>query len=112
MQYRKDKYGNDIFLILIFAFSCMGIYSEAYVKGVHITSDSAGYLREAVNIVNGNGFHYDGLAGYTHWFANWPIIYPLIIAGVMLVSGTNAYLASKIVSMLMVAVILIIIRLF
>ncbi len=106
------KYGNDIFLILIFAFSCMGIYSEAYVKGVHITSDSAGYLREAVNIVNGNGFHYDGLAGYTNWFANWPIIYPLMIAGVMLVSGTNAYLASKIVSMLMVAVILIIIRLF
>jgi len=106
------KYGNDIFLILIFAFSCMGIYSEAYIKGVHITSDSAGYLREAVNIVNGNGFHYDGLAGYTNWFANWPIIYPLMIAGVMLVSGTNAYLASKIVSMLMVAVILIIIRLF
>lgn len=106
------RYGNDIFLFLIFVFCCMGVFAESYVKGVYITSDSAGYLREAVNIVNGNGFHYDGLAGYTNWFANWPIIYPLMIAGVMFVTGVNAYLASKIVSMLMVAVILIIIRLF
>lgn len=106
------SYGNELFLVLIFIFSCMGIYSESYVKGVYITSDSAGYLREAVNLVNGNGFHYDGLAGYTNWFANWPIIYPAMIAGVMLLTGTNAYLASKIVTMLMVALILIIIRLF
>lgn len=106
------NFGNDIFLILIFVFVCMGIYAESYVKGVYITADSAGYLREAVNIVNGNGFYYDGIAGYTNWFANWPIIYPLMIAGVMLVTGTNAYLASKIVSMVMVALILIIIRLF
>lgn len=105
-------YGNELFLVLIFSFSCMGIYSEAYVKGVYITSDSAGYLREAVNLVNGNGFHYDGLAGYTSWFANWPIIYPAMIAGVMLLTGTNAYLASKIVTMIMVALILVIIRLF
>lgn len=106
------RYGNELFLVLIFIFSCMGIYSESYVKGVYITSDSAGYLREAVNLVNGNGFHYDGLAGYTNWFANWPIIYPAMIAGVMVVTGTNAYLASKIVTMLMVALILLIIRLF
>lgn len=106
------RYGNDLFLVLIFVFSCMGIYAESYVKGVYITSDSAGYLREAVNLVNGNGFHYDGLAGYTNWFANWPIIYPVMIAGVMFVTGTDAYLASKIVTMLMVALILVIIRLF
>lgn len=106
------RYGNELFLVLIFVFSCMGIYSEAYVKGVYITSDSAGYLREAVNLVNGNGFYYDGLAGYTNWFANWPIIYPLLIAGVMMVTGTNAYLASKLVTMLMVALILVIIRVF
>ena len=106
------KFGNDIFFILIFIFACMGIYAESYVKGVYITADSAGYLREAVNIVNGNGFYYDGIAGYTNWFANWPIIYPLMIAGIMVVTGTDAYLASKIVSMVMVALILIIIRMF
>ncbi len=106
------RYGNELFLVIAFLFSCMGIYSEAYIKGVYITSDSAGYLREVVNLVNGNGFHYDGMAGYTNWFANWPIIYPLMIAGVMLVTGTNAYLASKIVAMIMVALILVILRLF
>ena len=106
------KYGNEVFLILIFIFSCMGIYSDAYVKGVYITSDSAGYLREAVNLVKGNGFFYDGMAGYTGWFANWPILYPLSIAGVMLVTGTNAYLSSKIVAMLMVGLILTVLYLF
>lgn len=106
------RFGNDLFLVLIFIFSCMGIYAEAYVKGVYITSDSAGYLREAVNIVNGNGFHYDGLAGYDNWFANWPIIYPVMIAAVMFVTGMNAYLASKIVTMIMVGLILLVLRFF
>lgn len=107
-----NRFGNDAFLLLIFVFSCLGIYSEAYMKGVYITSDSAGYLREAVNIVNGNGFYYDRLAGYDNWFANWPIIYPLMIAGIMLVTGANAYLASKILSMILVALILLVIRMF
>ena len=107
-----ERFGNDLFILLLFAFSCMGIYAEGYIKGVYITSDSAGYLREAVNIANGNGFYYDGLAGYDHWFANWPIIYPLLIAGVICGTGTNAYLASKIVSMIMVGMILGAIRLF
>lgn len=106
------RFGNDLFIVLLFVFSCMGIYAEGYIKGVFITSDSAGYLREAVNLVNGNGFHYDGLAGYENWFANWPIIYPLLIAGVMLVTGTNAYLASKLTAMLMVGCILAAIRIF
>ena len=101
-----NKYGNGIFLILLFTFSCVGIYTEGYFKNVFITADSAGYLREAVNLAVGNGFHYDGLAGYQNWFANWPIIYPACIAGVMLITGTNAYLASKILSMILVALIL------
>jgi len=105
------KYGNDLFLALIFGAVCVSIYSRAYVKGVYISSDSAGYLREAVNLAKGHGFHYDGLAGYRAWFANWPIIYPALIALVMVVTGTNAYLASKILAMLSVGAILIIIRL-
>ena len=107
-----SRFGNDLFLILVFVFSSLGIYSEAYIKGVYISSDSAGYLREAVNIVNGNGFYYDRMAGYDNWFANWPIIYPFLIAGIMLVTGANAYLASKILSMLLVGLILIVIRMF
>lgn len=106
------RFGNDVFLLLLFVFSCLGIYSEAYMKGVYISSDSAGYLREAVTIANGNGFYYDKMAGYDNWFANWPIIYPLLIAGVMLVTGMDAYLASKILSMLLVALLLVVLRIF
>lgn len=106
------KYGNDIFLLLLFISICISIYARAYIKGVYITSDSAGYLREAVNLVNGNGFSYDGLAGYDSWFANWPILYPAMIAAVMFVTQTNAYLASKILSMLLVGIIIVLLRLY
>lgn len=105
------KYGNDLFLLLLFISICISIYARAYIKGVYITSDSAGYLREAVNLVNGNGFAYDGLAGYDSWFANWPILYPAMIAVVMFVTQTNAYLASKILSMILVGIIIMILRL-
>lgn len=105
-----NRFGNDFFLVLIFAAVCISIYSRAYLNGTYISADSTGYMREAINLVNGNGFQYDGLAGYRSWFANWPILYPAMIALVMLVTNTNAYLASKIVSMVIVAVILIIFR--
>lgn len=106
-----ERYGNDLFLLLLFAAVCVSIYYRAYVKGVYISADSAGYLREAVNLTKGQGFHYDGLAGYDSWFANWPIFYPAMIALVMVVTGTNAYLASKLLTMLLVAVLLVILRL-
>lgn len=105
-----QKYGNDLFLILTFACICISIYSRAYLKGVYISADSAGYLREAVNLAAGKGFSYDGLAGYDTWFANWPILYPVLIAAVMMVTGTEAYLASKIVAMLTAGLILVLLR--
>lgn len=104
------NFGNDIFLFLLFTAVCMSIYDKAVVQGVFITSDSAGYLREAVNMVNGNGFSYDKMAGYDSWFANWPILYPAFIAFTMLITGQNAYLASKILSAILVGIILIVLR--
>lgn len=100
------KYGNEMFLLLLFAAVCISIYSRAYLKGVYISSDSAGYLREAVCLINGYGFSYDGMAGYDSWFANWPVLYPAMIASVMAVTGADAYLASKILSMIIVGAIL------
>ncbi len=105
-----QKYGNDVFLILLFGCICVSIYSRAYLKGAYISADSAGYLREAVNLLSGNGFSYDGLAGYDTWFANWPIVYPALIAGMMAVTGTGAYLASKIVAMVIAGLILLVLR--
>lgn len=104
------KYGNDLFLVLLFAAICVSIYARAYLKGVYISSDSAGYLREAVNLANGNGFAYDRMAGYDSWFANWPILYPAMIALVMAVTKVNAYLASKILTMILTGGILLVLR--
>lgn len=104
------KYGNDLFLILLFGCICISIYSRAYLNGVYISADSAGYLREAVNLAAGNGFSYDALAGYDTWFANWPILYPALIAVVMFLTGAKAYLASKIVAMVTAGLILLLLR--
>ena len=105
------KYGNNLFLVLLFTAVCVSIYSRAYVKGVYISSDSAGYLREAMNLAEGYGFNYDGLAGYDSWFANWPILYPFMITIVMILTGANPYLSSKILAMILVGVLLIMLRL-
>lgn len=103
------RYGNELFMVLTYIVLCVSIYFRAYVQSVYITSDSAGYLREAVNIINGNGYSYDGLAGYNTWFANWPILYPLMISIVMLTTRVNAYLASKILSMILLLIIMLVI---
>ncbi len=104
-------FGCEVFLIMLFIAISANIYVTSYVGGVYITSDSDGYLREAVNLVAGNGFSYDGIAGYDSWFANWPIIYPAMIAGIMVITGLNAYLSSKIVAILTIAIIEIILYL-
>ena len=80
--------GNEIFLVILFALLCCSIYINGYLEGINISADSAGYLREAVNMAAGRGFHFDSLAGYNEsWFANWPILYPLMIAAVMKITA-------------------------
>ncbi len=98
---------GNLVICCVFAFICLNIFSQAYQNGVCITADSSGYLREAVNLKAGNGFSYDGLAGYNTWFANWPILYPFAISLMMLATGTDAYIASKLLAAAIVLVILI-----
>lgn len=105
-----SRIGSDAFLVIVFVYLCFNLYSASYHNGVCISADSGGYLREAVALVNGQGFSYDGLAGYNSWFANWPIIYPGLIALSMLLTHVNAYLASRFLGMLLIAVILLVLR--
>ncbi len=109
---RERKMAGELFLVLIFATISLMIIRDAYIDGVYITADSDGYLREAVNLFAGNGFAYDGLAGYRSWFANWPIVYPAMIAAVMACTGFNAYLASKVVAIIILALIILVLRAF
>ncbi len=106
-----EKNYSDLFLLAVFLFVCAGIYSAAYKNGIFISADSAGYMREAVNMRAGNGFAYDGLAGYDSWFANWPILYPFMIFIAMIITGQNAYVASKFLTAVLVLVILLVLRL-
>lgn len=105
-----EKHTSDIFLIIVFIYMALRIYVDAYLHNTMMSPDSCGYMREAINLAHGNGFRCDGIAGYNTWFANWPIMYPLIIACAMIVTKANAYLASKIVSIVIVGVILLIFR--
>ena len=103
--------GNDVFLCVLFVTLCLSIWVNGYLEGINISADSAGYLREAVNMAAGNGFHYDGMAGYENtWFANWPILYPAMIALVMKITGLEVYVASKVLSMILVGALIIILR--
>ena len=106
-----EKHAGDVFLMFVFLYMAMRIYVDAYLHETMMSPDSCGYLREALNLAQGNGFRCDGIAGYGTWFANWPIMYPLTIALVMVAAKTNVYLASKIAAMLVIAVILVIMRL-
>ena len=101
-----SKSKDIVFLIIVFAFICIDIYSNAYKNGIQISADSSGYLREAANLRVGNGYSYDGLAGYNSWFANWPILYPFLIFISMLISGQDPYLASKFLSAVLCLVII------
>ncbi len=107
---KNELIANDILLIGLFIVMSIYIYYKGYVDSIYITADSAGYLREAVSMAGGNGFSYDALAGYKSWFANWPILYPAMIALVMVMTGKEAYLASKIVSIVFVGLILLVLR--
>ncbi|MCR5501737.1 MAG: glycosyltransferase family 39 protein [Lachnospiraceae bacterium] len=104
-------FGNEIFLVILFVTVCLSIRVNGYLDAINITSDSAGYLREAVNLAAGKGFHYDALAGYPEsWFANWPILYPALIALIMKITGTEVYLASKLLSMALIFLLILILR--
>lgn len=105
-----EKYGSDFFLLLLYGYLCVSIYSRAYLRGAYIEPDSSAYMRQALNLASGNGFSYDGLAGYHSWFAWWPIFYPVLIMLTMLTTGTEVYLASKILTMVIAGLILLIFR--
>lgn len=105
-----EQYFPYGFLLLVFVTLALGVLTEGYQKGVYITSDSAGYLREAVALVSGQGFSYDGLAGYESWFANWPIIYPAGIALVKVLTGTEIFLASKLFTILCIGILLVLLE--
>lgn len=104
------KHINDIFLCVIFVYLALYEMYNAYFADYFISVDSSSYMREVSNLLEGNGFYCDKLAGYDTWFASWPIGYPVLVALFTFISGHSVYLGSKLLSIALVGLGLIILR--
>lgn len=93
---------NGIFLVVIFAYLVLYEIYNAYFAHLRLSPDACSYMREAANLLGGNGFYIDKLAGYDTWFATWPIGYPILIAAATFISGHSVYLGSKLLSIALV----------
>jgi hypothetical protein len=82
------------------------IFAHSYFFGAYISPDSTGYLRAAQSLRNGYGFRMDAAAGDpSGYFSIWPIGYPAMIALVSVITNTEIYLASKILSIVILLII-------
>ncbi|MBR3517401.1 MAG: hypothetical protein IKO10_13935 [Lachnospiraceae bacterium] len=101
------KYGTILYTLVFVALYATMILHEAYFRGWYISHDSANYLREAANLLAGNGFNVDGLAGGQKHFAAWPVGYPALIALTSFIFRiSDLYLASKVLTILSVALVM------
>jgi hypothetical protein len=105
LVYHKQIFRHDSVLLLVLFFSVASlIFIQSWLFGVYISPDSTNYLRAAQAIRNGYGFYVNTEAGdTTTWFSVWPIGYPAMIALVSLLTNTEIYLASKILSVIILA---------
>ncbi|MCX8093339.1 MAG: hypothetical protein N3E50_04150 [Candidatus Goldbacteria bacterium] len=103
---------NSIFIWLIFIIISIYILLKSYFWGYYISHDSSYYLRAAKSILYGNWFYIDKLAGDDKtWFGVWPIGYPFFIALVSYLLGNiDIYLASKILSIIIIFFIILIFK--
>jgi hypothetical protein len=107
LMYHKPIFKHDSALTLVLFFSvALLIFIQSWLFGVYISPDSTNYLRAAQAIRNGYGFYVNTEAGdTTTWFSIWPIGYPAMIALVSILTNTDIYLASKILSIVILALI-------
>jgi hypothetical protein len=97
---------NVIILLSIFIGVALLIFTQSYFFGAYISYDSTGYLRVAEVLRNGYGFRMNALAGdMQSYFSGQPIAYPAMIAVVALITNTEIYLASKILSIIILSII-------
>lgn len=95
-----------VILIFFTVFVVLRVFLNSYMLKTYVSPDSGQYLREAQALLNGNGLRINQSAGdVASYFAAWPIGYPLTIALVASALNVNTYLASKILSILIIIII-------
>jgi hypothetical protein len=98
---------NVVMLISIFVGVALLILTQSYFFGAFILPDSGYYLRLAEALRNGSRSYVDMISGSwekQNYFAVWPIGYPVMIAFIALITNTEIYLASKIVSVIILLI--------
>jgi hypothetical protein len=97
-------YFSEMLMSLIFLVISLLIIIKAYFYGAYISPDSSFYLQAAQSILNGHWFNVYAEAGWNDfYFSHWPIGYPFLIACTSFITGTEVYLASKILTILILA---------
>ena len=112
MDLNINRYKADMVLFTVFIAVSLYTIFNAYIFDVKISPDSTYYLGAAQSLLDGNGFYILSKAGNTSvYFATWPIGYPFLIAVVAFITKTtNLYFASKILSIGLIGLILIMFR--
>ena len=95
----------NIIQISIFLSVAAYILINSYLCGYFISPDSSNYLREAQTLLNGNGFYYNAELGAASFWSTWPIGYPFLIALTAFITHADVYLASKILTIVILAII-------
>jgi hypothetical protein len=97
---------TNCILLSIFISVVLLIFVQSYFIGVYISPDSINYLKSAQALRDGYGFRVNTAAGdMGSYFSIWPIGYPVMIAFISLITNTEIYLASKILSVIILAII-------
>jgi len=100
----NNRYFSETMMVFLFFVVSALIFRRSYFGGFCISPDSNSYLRAAQSILNGYGFRVYAEAGLNDfYFSHWPIGYPFLIACVSFITGTDVYLASKILTILTLA---------
>jgi len=96
-------------LIIVFILIGGGVLLKSYFDNTgYISNDSSNYLSIAQSLINGNGFYCSSLYyPENRFFACWPVGYPLLIYFVSTLTGFSVFWGSKIVNILLIAIILI-----
>ena len=99
---------DNCILLTIFVSVALLIFAHSYFFGAYIWPDSTSYLRAAQSLRDGYGFRDNAAAGdYSRYFSVWPIGYPAMIAFVSIITNTEIYLASKILSIVILLIVFI-----
>ncbi|PKP12356.1 MAG: hypothetical protein CVU08_10955 [Bacteroidetes bacterium HGW-Bacteroidetes-3] len=107
----KKLVKEDYYLITIFFVMTITIILKSYFNpSGYLSPDSIYYLSLAQNLLDSYSFYIYGWDMKLEFFAIWPVGYPILIFIVAKLTGLPVFLASKLLSILLIGLVLIFFR--